>query len=86
MRGVILLRQYMNTLPDEIQTKIYRMKHELEFRRVVKQLNCLEFCDWCGTLHFYLECPFMLHDSDSDDSDMIYLDSDSNDDPNIIYI
>ena len=77
----------MNSLPDEIQLRIYKMKHELEFRAVVEELNRLELCDWCGTTHFYLECPLVFHDSDdSDDSDMIYLDSDSDDDPNVIYI
>ena len=37
----------MNTVPEEIQITIYRMKHELEFRAVVRELNVMGLCGWC---------------------------------------
>lgn len=41
----------MEKLPDDVLDKIYRMKHELEFRETVKRLSflcckyCLELCN-----------------------------------------
>lgn len=36
----------MEKLPDDIIDKIYRMKHELEFRETVERLNflCCKYC------------------------------------------
>ena len=84
----------MNTLPEEIQDTIFKYKHQMEFRRVVKELNTMGLCGWCWgktccKIDTCINCGkadyddmrilnMMLMDS-GDDSDLIVLDSDSDD-------
>ena len=102
----------MNALPEEIQDTIYKYKHQMEFCKVVQELdtkglcwwcgartcckfeicmNCYIYCEFCEEYHSYFNCQYFLGsdgftDEDSNDSNIIYLDSDSDDDSNIIYI
>ena len=60
------------------------MKHELEFRAVVEELNSIAMnckMKYLATLGLQ-----EMDSIDSDDSWTIYLDSDSDDDPDVIYI
>ena len=43
----------MDNLPEDIQTTIYKYKHQLEFCVVVEELNhgVLYYCGWCGKCH-----------------------------------
>ena len=39
----------MNTLPDIIQDRIYKYKHELEYKHVMNMLKAsFSYCGWCG--------------------------------------
>ena len=39
----------MNTLPDIIQDRIYKYKHELEYKHVMHMLKAsFSYCGWCG--------------------------------------
>ena len=38
----------MNTLPEEIQDTIYKYKHQMEFCKVVQELDTKGLCWWCG--------------------------------------
>ena len=67
----------MNTLPEEIQNTIYKFKHQMQFREVVKELNCMGICrcmhcyiccEFCDKIHPYFNCPLECEYSD-DDSD-----------------
>ena len=37
----------MDTLPEEIQNIIFKYKHQIEFKRVVRELNCMGMCAVC---------------------------------------
>ena len=37
----------MNTLPEEILDTIYKYKHQIQFREVVKELNVMGMCSDC---------------------------------------
>ena len=40
----------MNTLPDNILDKIYKYKHQLEYKHVMLDLRkSFAYCAWCGT-------------------------------------
>lgn len=55
-----MMLNLMDTLPEDVLDKIYRRKHELEFRRVVMNLNCLSKCPRC----FCRVCPLYMYCSD----------------------
>ena len=39
----------MNTLPDIIQDRIYKYKHQLEYEHVMDMLKAsFSYCGWCG--------------------------------------
>ena len=55
----------MDKLPEEVQNNIYRMKHELEFREVVRELDFMGTCSHCfrrtcclteECMHCYIYC------------------------------
>ena len=84
----------MNTLPEEIQNTIFKYKHQMQFREVVMELNtigkcafcwgrtCCKYdkCNNCGAINTDDDRFYFMNDEDSeDDSDLLVLDSDSDD-------
>ena len=55
----------MNTLPEDIQDRIYKYKHQMQFREVVNELYCMGMCAYCfgrtcckidTCMHCYVYC------------------------------
>lgn len=48
------MNSYLKSLPEEIEEIIYKMAHEMEFAKTVKELKLIDYyCNlWGSTLHY----------------------------------